>query len=294
MGASGNYIFRGKSAVIAATAQAKINITLEVLKKRADGYHEIRSIVQTIDFCDKLNFKAGPRMEIICNFPEWSASKSLVLKAVDLLRNTSGTRKGAMVEIEKSIPLNAGLGGDSSDAAAILRGLNLFWGLKLSIRDLLNLGTQLGSDVPLFLYGGTLLVEGRGEKVRPIRPLPHSIVVLLVPPAPKIENKTRLLYAQLNVNHYTSGKITEDFVNALEGRAASQNPTMFNVFDSVGIRYFKGLREYRQKFIEAGAVDVHLAGSGPTLFTLLQDDVKASAIHKKLQEKGLEAYLAGF
>jgi len=280
--------------MITATAQAKINITLEVLKKRPDGYHEVRSLVQTIDLCDKLSFQIGPRMEITCNLPEWSASKSLVSKAVDLLRNTSGIRKGAIIEIEKYIPLNSGLGGDSSDAAAILRGLNLFWGLKLSIRDLLNLGTQLGSDVPLFLYGGTLLVEGRGEKVRPVRPLPHSAVVLLLPPTPKLENKTRTLYAQLNVNHYTPGKITDDFVNMLEGRATSQNPKMFNVFDSVGMRYFTGLREYRQKFIEAGAVDIHLAGSGPTLFTLLQDDVKASAIHKKLQAKGLETCLAEF
>jgi 4-diphosphocytidyl-2-C-methyl-D-erythritol kinase len=280
--------------MMTSTAQAKINITLEVLKKRGDGYHEICSIVQTIDFCDKLRLQTGPRMEIRCNLPEWSASKSLVIKAVDLLRNTSGSGQGAVIEIEKRVPLNSGLGGDSSDAAAVLRGLNLLWGLKLSIRDLLNLSAQLGSDVPLFLYGGTLLVEGRGEKVRPLRPMPHMTVVLLIPHIPRLEDKTRLVYSQLNVGHYTSGKITEDFVNMLEGRASGQTSSMFNVFDSVGLRYFPGLKEYRQKFIEAGATDVHLAGSGPTLFTLLRDDVKAIAIHKKLLDKGLEAYLADF
>jgi 4-diphosphocytidyl-2-C-methyl-D-erythritol kinase len=190
--------------------------------------------------------------------------------------------------------MNSGLGGDSSDAAAVLRGLNIIWGLKLSIRDLLNLGAQLGSDVPLFLYGGTLLIEGRGEKVRPLRPMPHMTVVLLLPPIPRLENKTRTLYSQLNVNHYTSGKVTEDFVNLIEGRTNGQTPSMFNVFDIVGMRYFRGLKEYRQIFFEAGAVDIHLAGSGPTLFTLLRDDVKAGAIHKKLQEKGLETYLADF
>ncbi len=167
--------------MMTATAQAKINITLEVLKKRADGFHEIRSIVQTIDFCDKLRFQAGPRLDIKCNLPEWSASKSLVSKAVDLLRNTTGSRQGAVIEIEKRIPLSSGLGGDSSDAAAVLRGLNLLWNLKLSLRDLISLGAQLGSDVPLFLYGGTVLVEGRGEKVRPLRPMPHMTVVLLSP-----------------------------------------------------------------------------------------------------------------
>ena len=95
--------------------------------------------------------------------------------------------------------MSSGLGGDSSDAAAVLRGLNMIWDLKLSIRDLLNLGAQLGSDVPLFLYGGTLLIEGRGEKVRPLRPMPHMTVVLLVPSIPRLENKTQQLYSQLNV-----------------------------------------------------------------------------------------------
>jgi 4-diphosphocytidyl-2-C-methyl-D-erythritol kinase len=294
MGVFGDNIFQGENNMITSTAQAKINITLEVLKKRGDGFHEIRSIVQTIDFCDKLRFQAGQRTEITCNLPEWSASKSLVSKAVDLLRNAYSSRQGVMIEIEKNIPLNSGMGGDSSDAAAVLRGLNIIWGLKLSIRDLLNLGAQLGSDVPLFLYGGTLLMEGRGEKVRPLRPMPHMTVVLLVPPIPKLENKTRILYSQLNVNHYTSGKVTEDFVNMLEGRVTDQKTSMFNVFDIVGIRYFSGLKEYRKIFFEAGAIDVHLAGSGPTLFTLLREDVKASAIHKKLQKKGLETYLADF
>ncbi len=280
--------------MMTATAQAKINITLEVLKKRGDGFHEIRSIVQTLDFCDKLRFQASQRTEIKCNLPEWSAAKSLVSKAVDLLRNTSGSRLGAGIEIEKHIPLSSGMGGDSSDAAAVLRGLNLLWNLKLSLRDQINLAAQLGSDVPLFLYGGTLLVEGRGEKVRPLRPMPHMTVIILVPHLLKPENKTKLLYSQLNVNNYTSGKVTEDFVKMLEGKAVGQPAGMFNVFDNVGLKFFAGLKEYRQKFIEAGAVDVHLAGSGPTLFTLLRDDVKAGIICKKLQDKGLEAYLADF
>lgn len=150
--------------MMTSTAQAKINITLEVLKKRGDGYHEIRSIVQTIDFCDKLSFLPGQRTEIKCNLPEWSAAKSLASKALDLLRNTSGSRQGVVIEIEKRIPLSSGLGGDSSDAAAVLRGLNLLWGLKLSIRDLLNLGAQLGSDIPLFLYGEHLWWRGGVRK----------------------------------------------------------------------------------------------------------------------------------
>ena len=277
-----------------ATAPAKINLTLEVLKKRPDGYHEIRSVVQTISFGDKLKFQSGFKVEFKCDLPGWSAQKSLVSKAVSLLRNTTGSGQGAVIEIEKRIPLSSGLGGDSSDAAAVLRGLNLLWNLKLSLRDLINLAAQIGSDVPLFLYGGTLLIEGRGEKVRPLRPMPHMTVILLEPPIPGVEDKTRQMYNRLSVRNYTPGKFTGDFINMLEGRADRPGSGLFNVFDEVALQFFPGLKDYRQKFLEAGADDVHLAGSGPTLFTLTRDDIKAYDIHKRLQGMGLKAHLADF
>jgi 4-diphosphocytidyl-2-C-methyl-D-erythritol kinase len=280
--------------MMTATAPAKLNLTLEALKKRPDGFHEIRSVVQTLSFGDRLKFGAGPRLEIKCSLPEWSASKSLVSKAVSLLRNSTGASQGANIEIEKRIPLSSGLGGDSSDAAAVLRGLNLLWNLKLSLRDLISYGAQLGSDVPLFLYGGTVLMEGRGEKIRPLRPMPHMTVILLIPSILKPENKTQQIYAQLSIRNYTPGTITEDFINMLDGRASKPGIGLYNVFDEVGMRYFAGLKEYKQKFLEAGANDVHVAGSGPTLYTLLRDDIKASEIQKKLQSMGLEAYLADF
>ena len=277
-----------------ATAPAKINLTLETLKKRPDGFHEIRSVVQTISFADKIKIGAGPRLDIKCNLPEWSASKSLVTKAISLLRNSTGANQGALIEIEKHIPLSSGLGGDSSDAAAVLRGLNLQWNLKLSLRDLINYAAQLGSDVPLFLYGGTVLIEGKGEKIRPLRPMPHMTVIILVPHILKVENKTQQMYAQLSVRNYTPGTNTEDFINMLEGRATKQGMGLYNVFDEVGLKFFAGLAEYRRKFLEAGAADVHLAGSGPTLFTLTRDDLKADDIHKRLLGMGLEVYLADF
>jgi 4-diphosphocytidyl-2-C-methyl-D-erythritol kinase len=280
--------------MMTATAPAKLNLTLEALKRRPDGFHEICSVVQTINFNDKLKFQAGPRLDVKCNLPEWSASKSLVSKAVSLLRNSTGVNQGALIEIEKHIPLNSGLGGDSSDAAAVLRGLNLTWNLKLSLRDLINYGTQLGSDVPLFLYGGTVLVEGRGEKIRPLRAMPHMTVILVMPSILRVENKTQRMYGQLSVRNYTQGKVTEDFIKATEGRPTASGIGLYNVFDEVGLRFFAGLKEYRQKFIQAGADEVHLAGSGPTLFSLTRDEVKAYDIHKRLQDMGLEAHLADF
>jgi 4-diphosphocytidyl-2-C-methyl-D-erythritol kinase len=294
MGAAGKNIFRGKKPMITTTAQAKVNLTLEVLKKRPDGFHDIRSVVQTFEFNDKLRLQAGAKIEYKCNLPQWSAAKSLVSKTVDLLRNSYGSRQGVVVEIEKRIPLSSGLGGDSSDAAALLKGLNLLWNLKLSQPDLLKIAAQLGSDVSLFLYGGTVLAEGRGEKIRPLHPMPRMSVVLLLPHIPKPENKTQQMYAQLNVRHYTAGTITEGFINMLEGRATGLKTGLYNVFDEIGLNYFSGLKEYKQKFLDAGALEVHLAGSGPTLFTLNRDEIKAIEIQKRLHAKGLDSYLAEF
>jgi len=277
-----------------ATAPAKINLTLEALKKRPDGFHEIRSVVQTLSFGDNLRFQSNPRMEIKCNLPEWSAAKSLISKAVNLLKNTTRSNQSALIEIEKRIPFSSGLGGDSSDAAAVLRGLNLLWNLKLSLRDLINIAAQLGSDVPLFLYGGTVLIEGKGEKIRPLRPMPHMTIIMLVPPIPRVENKTQQMYSQLTVRNYTPGRITEDFINMLEGRATTQGLGLYNVFDEIGLKFFPGLTGYRQKFLEAGADSIHVAGSGPTLFSLTRDDVKAYDIRKRLQAQGLETFLADF
>lgn len=276
------------------TAPAKINLTLEVLKKRPDGFHEIRSVVQTVNFNDKLKIGAAPRLDIKCNIPGWDASKSLVSKAVSLLGNSTGVSQGASIEIEKRIPLSSGLGGDSSDAAAVLRGLNLLWNLKLSQRDLLSYASKIGSDVPLFLYGGTVLAEGRGEIIRPLRPMPHMTAILLFPPVPRIENKTRQMYSRLTVRNYTTGVITTEFVNILEGRAAASGSGLYNVFDEVGFQFFPGLDNFRQQFLDAGASEVHLAGSGPTLFTLLRDEVKAYEINERLKKRRLESYLADF
>jgi 4-diphosphocytidyl-2-C-methyl-D-erythritol kinase len=275
-------------------APAKLNLTLEVLKKREDGYHEIKSVFQTFNLCDILKFSAHTHLEYRCNLPEWDPGKSLVSKAAELLRKTVGPSSGALIEISKRIPLTSGLGGDSSDAVAVLRGLNMLWNLRLAQPDMLKLAAQLGSDVSAFIHGGTLLVEGRGEKVTPIIPVPHMSVVLLAPSLPVVENKTTQMYSQLKTKNYSKGQYTENFLNILSSENKNPISGLYNVFDSVGLKFFKGLEEYRQHFLEAGAKEVHLAGSGPTLYTLIEDEVAASNIHKKLQERGLQSYLADF
>ncbi len=133
-----------KNNMLTVLAPAKLNLTLEVLGKRPDGYHEIRSVFQTINLCDRLRFQPSQRITLKSNMPDWTPEKSLVTKAARLLQETTGISKGATIEVTKNIPLVSGLGGDSSDAAATLRGLNKLWESGLSAERLLDLAVQLG------------------------------------------------------------------------------------------------------------------------------------------------------
>ncbi len=223
--------------------------------------------------------------------PNWIPEKSLISKATSLLQQATGYGKGATIEVSKRIPLVSGLGGDSSDAAAILRGLNKLWELSLSRDELLKLAVQLGSDVAFFLYGGTALVEGRGEIVTPLPPFPHMWVVLALPPVPRLPGKTERLYASLKASHYTDGQITQSLAETLkEGREFTPS-LLFNTFESVAFSRFSGLRVSRDHIVKIGATNVHLAGSGPALFTLVKDKAQAEELYIRLQSQRLEPYL---
>ena len=277
--------------MLTVLAPAKINLTLEVLAKRQDGFHEIRSVIQTINLCDSLHFQLSHNIEFKCDLPNWISGESLVFKAASLLQEVTGYTKGATIEINKRIPLMSGLGGDSSDAAAILRGLIKLWGLNLSQDKLLELAARLGSDVAFFVYGGTALLTGRGEVVIPLPPLPHMWVVVMMPPVPRLPGKTERLYASLNARHYTDGQITERLVEELrEGREFTLS-LLFNTFDNVALANFSELRAYREHLVKVGATDAHLAGSGPALFTLIKDKTQAEKIYRGLQRQGLECYM---
>ena len=273
-------------------APAKLNLTLEVLAKRPDGFHEICSVIQAINLCDRYRFHLSQSLTFKCDEPKWLPEKSLVSKAATLLRDTTGCSKGATIEINKRIPLVSGLGGDSSDAAAILRGLNRLWDLGLPPPELVRLASQLGSDVAFFLYGGMALAKGRGEIVTPLPSLPRKWVVLIDPPVPEITNKTGRLYAAIKSEHYTRGQVTDRLVAVLNSGGEVTPSMLFNVFESVAWDMFDRLGEYREQFLKAGAESVHLAGSGPTLFTPAKDRVQADKIHQNLQQQGVESYLA--
>lgn len=278
--------------MIMVVAPAKINLTLEVLGKRADGYHEVRSVMQAISLCDRLSFEPARKLEFRSDSTVWSAERSLISQAASLLQETTGTTGGALITMEKHIPLAGGLGGESSAAAATLRALDQLWELGVSREKLLEMAQQLGSDVSFFLYGGTALAEGRGEIVTPLPPLPQMWAVLVVPAIPTPLGKTAQMYGRLNSDHYTDGSITSRLMAEITGGNELAPRLLFNVFEKVAFDFFVGLGEYRDKMMSAGAPFVHLAGSGPTLFTLLKSRDQAEALYFRLKDRQLETYLA--
>ncbi len=278
--------------MITMKAPAKINLTLEVLFKRTDGFHEVRSVMQTISLCDRLSFQEGEALEFRSDSPGWIAEKSLVAKAAGLLKESTVCSQGAIITVEKHIPLVSGLGGDSSDAAITLVGLNKLWKLALPQNKLLELANQLGSDVAFFLGGGTALLEGRGEVATALPPPQKTWVVIAVPDIPQKPEKTKQLYESLNPGNYTDGAITRQMAERLrEGKELSES-LLFNVFEKVVFNKFPKLSAFRGRMLESGATHVHLAGSGPAFFALLKEKNRAEELYARLKAQKIEVYLA--
>ncbi|MFP3898808.1 MAG: 4-(cytidine 5'-diphospho)-2-C-methyl-D-erythritol kinase [Dehalococcoidia bacterium] len=276
--------------MITVYAPAKVNLVLEVLGKEG-AYHRISSIVQAVDLCDVVEFELDAGLLFACDEATLERD-NLVMEAAALLKESSRCSLGARIELRKRIPWDAGLGGGSSDAAATLLGLNQLWGLGLSLFELSDLAADLGSDVPFFLHKGTALVEGKGEKVTPLPPLPASWFVLLVPPLVRVPDKTKQMYGRLNAIYYTEGQFVEAAVSVLrQGRMIGPG-LMFNVFQKVAFDFFPELINYRNALEQAGAPGVGLAGSGPCLFAFFPGQREAGELYSRLRRQGLTCYLA--
>ena len=286
--------------MITVQAPAKINLTLEVLAKRPDGYHEIRSVIQAISLADTLRFELSSGVTFHSDMSGWRGEESLVSKAATLLQQATDCSKGAAIEVEKRIPLMAGLGGDSSDAATVLSGLNRLWELNLPQEKLLELARQLGSDVSFFLYGGTALAEGRGEIITSLPPFPRRWLVLVQPPVAPVNGKTARLYQSLNSYHFTDGQITRRLVEAITANRFTHQGQgwpfstaySFNTFENVAFSIFPGLAAARDHFLKLGADNVRLAGSGPALFTIAPDKSRAEELYSLLSKQQMSPYLA--
>jgi len=275
--------------MIEINAPAKLNLTLEVLGKRPDNFHEIRSVLQTISLHDTLYIESGKGFDFMGSITGWETEKSLLSRVVRLL--SPDAKLEAKITLEKHIPLMAGLGGDSSDAAALLKGLNEFWGLQLSPPKLREMSIQLGSDVTFFLRGGTALAEGRGEIITPLPPLKNIWMVLVMPETPAASGKTGRMYAALKSAHYTDGSITGKLVKTLRERGEFSPALLFNTFENVAFED-DALRAYREHLIKLGAPHVHLAGAGPALFAMFQDKSEAGELYRRCRDQGMPTYLA--
>ena len=273
------------------SAYAKVNLTLEALGRRDDGYHDVVSVMQTVDLHDRLTFEPAKELELACDVPEIGGDGNLALRAARLLRQHAGISDGARVTIVKRIPIAAGLGGGSSDAAVALVALNRLWRLGLSIGELSALAAWLGSDVPFLLRGGTALVSGRGERVTSL-PAADLEWFVIACSGIQVPNKTASLYARLGPSSFTRGALTRRLAARIRGGGDVPPQFLFNVFDDVAFDAFPGLRECWDAMHALGAREVHVAGSGPSLFAPVSSREVGSALQLLLtHQHGIEAHL---
>ncbi|HHF98872.1 MAG TPA: 4-(cytidine 5'-diphospho)-2-C-methyl-D-erythritol kinase [Candidatus Aerophobetes bacterium] len=276
---------------ITLKAPAKINLYLDVLGKREDGYHEIESIAQSITFYDILSFeKIKKGIEIVCPNLDISEEKeNLVYKAVKLFFDFTGISPGVRVILKKKIPLGAGLGGGSSDAATTLLALNELFDAKISLSSLLAISSKIGTDVPFCVMRGTALLKGKGEKIYPLPSLKEGWVVLVYP---NIKISTSWAYSQIGQN-FQKGKIKESRLkieNLKKGIEKEQlkgiREILYNRLEEVVIEEYPLIGEIKKELIKRGAKGALMSGSGSTVFALSESKKEAEKLKKHLQGKG--------
>jgi 4-diphosphocytidyl-2-C-methyl-D-erythritol kinase len=263
-------------------APAKLNLVLEVIGKREDGYHEVRSIMQSIDLCDRLTLSPAPTLELIVGGPEArgapeDVTQNLAYRAAVALQQAAGlSHLGARIELEKQIPAAAGLGGGSSDAAAVLRGLYELWDVDMSFSEFVQLAAGLGSDVPFFFDCGTQLVEGRGEELTPLPDAESPREFTLFTSDLAVEDKTRRMYAALSAADFSNGDRTTAAAEAIW--RSEPAGSLYNTFDRAVAAVFPTVGAAMARCRDAG-IDVIAAGAGPSFFTALgRDELPASLV----------------
>ena len=275
-------------------AYAKINLTLDVTGRRADGYHELATVMQTVDLHDTLCLTPGGdgRVEIDCTRPELSNEENLAAQAARLLRERFSISRGVRIELRKRIPVAAGLGGGSSDAAAVLLALQQWWRLPLSLPELQALAATLGSDVPFFLTGGLAFCEGRGERVTPLVALwPLSMRWLLLL-KPAISIATARVFQALPASDYRDGSSSRELVEALQEGRLPQPEDFHNSLERGVLEQYPEVARAKADLLNAGASLVRLSGSGPTLYAPFPNLSSATRAQEQLQASGYEIYLA--
>jgi 4-diphosphocytidyl-2-C-methyl-D-erythritol kinase len=269
---------------------AKINLTLRVLGRRADGYHELRTVFQTITLRDRLTFRAlgGGRLELSCDAADVPADETnLVHRAAVLLREHYGVRRGARVEIGKVIPAGGGLGGGSSNAAVALVGLARLWEVETDGAELAALGARLGADVPFFLAGGTAEGSGRGDVIRPLPDAPPLRLLVVTPP---VAVSTAEAYKSLNAPALTKADRAVNFYVSHEAAdfSGSLRDALLNDFEPAVFRDFPEIEHARAALLRAGARAALLSGSGASVFGVFdgEREVERAAAALRSETRG--------
>ncbi|MCI6421706.1 MAG: 4-(cytidine 5'-diphospho)-2-C-methyl-D-erythritol kinase [Firmicutes bacterium] len=269
-------------------ALAKINLGLDVIRKREDGYHEVRMIMQTINMYDQLeiDIKEEPGISITTNLPFIPTNENnLVYKAAKLLMDEFHIEKGITVELQKFIPVAAGMAGGSSDAAATMIGMNRLFGLGLTVRQLMERSVSIGADVPYCLLRGTALAEGIGEKLRPLPPCPNCYVLI---GKPSISVSTKFVYEKLDAGNIEEHPDIDRILEGLQWHNLNKiSENMGNVLESVTIPAYPIIEEIKNHMKEHGAVNAMMSGSGPTVFGLFDDKMVAERACEALRESHL-------
>lgn len=270
---------------ITVKAPAKINLTLDVLHKRSDGYHEVEMVMTTIDLADHIHLTpANDHDNIVL---ECTASfvpndqRNLVYQVAQLLKQRYNIDQGVEIRIDKHIPVAAGLAGGSSDAAATIKGLNRLWQLGLSVQEMAALGAELGSDIPFCVYGGTALARGRGELITPLPAPPPFWVVLAKPP---IGVSTGNVYGKLDVDNIDQHPDTERMIRAIRNK---DFPTIVsslgNVLEQITLKEHALVYQIKERMKRYGADGVLMSGSGPTVYAITQKESRVQRMYNALK-----------
>lgn len=273
---------------ISLKAMAKINLGLDVVRRRDDGYHEVRMIMQTINLFDRLEIKKikESAIKIHTNLFFLPVNENnLVYKAAKLLIDEFGIQEGVSVGLTKKIPVAAGMAGGSTDAAAMLFGMNRLFGLGLSKKQLMERGVKIGADVPYCIMRGTALAEGIGDK---LSPLPAMVKCPVLIAKPQISVSTKFVYQNLKLDdktvHPDIDRLIEDIRNK-DLKAVSDH--MGNVLESVTIPNYPVISQIKEQMMDSGAVGSMMSGSGPTVFGLFDDSRTAQLAFGKIKRSGL-------
>lgn len=257
-------------------APAKINLAIDVLRKRPDGYHDVVMIMQSVALYDTITVKPirGGKITVTTdsNFVP-VGSDNIVYKVAELLKNKYNVKDGVEIQIEKNIPVAAGLAGGSTDAAATIKLLNKAWGLKMSKVEVLEIAKKIGSDVPFCIEGGTALAEGLGEKLTSIKPLPECFILLA---KPEINISTKEVYDGIDIEEIKERPDIKGMIENLnKGNLPDVASKLCNVLENVTVKKCPQIPNIKEKLIEYGALGSVMSGSGPTVFGIFDDQSKA-------------------